>query len=558
MVRRTASVLLALLLAGCPDDFGSGFRGGSVGLLAPTGLAAVPEGGSRVRLSWLDHATTETGYRLEMNDVPFGTPTIGGVEFLPSNATSAAYATAPNATCYFRVFAITADKESEPSNVVVITMPDVPLPPPGFAARPHASTQIRLSWQDVTNETGYVIERLEGGSWVEKGSVAANQTLFVSDGMMPDTEYAHRLVAVNANGRGTPTDPALAFTTTSPVFFRYPYPEGNFGLFTSIAAGPGSAYHIAHYDPVGTNAMYSRWLGLDLRTYTADGGAGGSTDLGGDGTAVAVETNINVHILAHDLSHDILRHAGNGSGSWVATSIDGGGGRPRLVRDEATGTLHAVYQSQVAAGLATLRYARKPPGQPWDLSTLLPTPVLPASIHSLALDGQGVPRILLAASDGTLHLVTRPAAGSATSEPLPYPAAQGAPDFTSLAIHPDGTIHAFYRGSVSKSLYHLVHAPGGFGWSLEQVDSVPGEDLGSYCSAVVEPSGRAVVAYYDATRKDLKYAFRNPGTVSWERRVVDAAADVGAHASLVSLDGYLIFAYRDESAMKLKVAIRGP
>jgi len=95
MVKRALGVLLPLLLWGCPDDFGAGMGRLVAGLRTPTDLDGAPNGGSEVVLTWRDHATVETGYRVEMNPVPFGTPVIGGVEYLPANATTTAATVAP-------------------------------------------------------------------------------------------------------------------------------------------------------------------------------------------------------------------------------------------------------------------------------------------------------------------------------------------------------------------------------------------------------------------------------------------------------------------------------
>jgi hypothetical protein len=95
-------------------------------LRAPSHLTAVPNGGSEVLLSWKDLATVETGYRLEMSFSPFDTPFIGHVEYLPADATSFVFPAFPKSTYYFRVFAVTSVMESDPSDVIAVSTPDVP------------------------------------------------------------------------------------------------------------------------------------------------------------------------------------------------------------------------------------------------------------------------------------------------------------------------------------------------------------------------------------------------------------------------------------------------
>jgi len=160
MVRRALGLLSALLLAGCPGEIGRGSTQVIVtGLLAPTGLAVEYDGGSRILLRWSDHASNETGYRLEMSASAFDAmSTILDVQFLPVDSTTVVYRTLPNTTYFFRVFAITDTMESDSSNILVATTPNVPVQPTGLVAVPSTSSEIALSWGDVAGETGYLLE----------------------------------------------------------------------------------------------------------------------------------------------------------------------------------------------------------------------------------------------------------------------------------------------------------------------------------------------------------------------------------------------------------------
>jgi len=46
-------------------------------------------------------------------------------------------------------------------------------------------------------------------------------------------------------------------------------------------------------------------------------------------------------------------------------------------------------------------------------------------------------------------------------------------------------------------------------WTIETVDSVPGANVGSYCSLKLDPLGRPIISYYDATNQMLKIAYGN-------------------------------------------------
>jgi hypothetical protein len=69
-------------------------------------------------------------------------------------------------------------------------------------------------------------------------------------------------------------------------------------------------------------------------------------------------------------------------------------------------------------------------------------------------------------------------------------------------------------------------------------------------------SGLINVAYYDATRGDLKCATLEPGR-GWRLRIIDTAGDVGSHVSMASIwGGTLYFAYRDANQKRLKLAVK--
>jgi hypothetical protein len=562
MVTRAVPVLAALLLAGCPDDIRpKAAVSVEVGLRTPTDLAGAPDGGSLMRLTWADRATSETGYRVEANLGPFESSVVAGLEFLPANATSHATATTPNTTYYFRVFAITDTLESAPSNVLVVTTP--PAAPGDVVAYSYNSHQLALTWQDVAGESGYVIERSTSleTSWVEVGTLSADVTEYLTERLAPDSMYYHRVVATGDHGRSSPSEPVGARTTMDRVSFSTLPTAANNGLFNSFVVPHPGVLHIAHYDAESTSVTYSSRIGtLDLwATSTADGGASGLEDVGGDGTSLAVEGELlkpKAHIVAHDRTNNVLRYATNGSGSWVRTTLDGGGAKPKIAQDPA-GTLHVAYQGSAISGEVLLRMARKVPGQAWTFRSFVGLPLKTSTVHSLTLDGSGRPHVLLVGANGFLVHAYENAVGGLGGEQLLDPAAHGIPDFTALVIEPGGTIHAFYRDSQSKSLHHLSRAPGAPEWLASVVDDEPGGDLGSFCSAFFDPvSNWLLVAYTDARRGYLKCASLPPGE-SWTPHIIDAASNVGSHVAMASIwGGTLYFAYRDETRKRLKLAVK--
>jgi hypothetical protein len=96
----------------------------------------------------------------------------------------------------------------------------VPLvPPAGLRAVATSATRVQLTWLDRSrSETGFVIERWAMGvGWRTAGTVGANVTRFVDEGLRPGTTYVYRVRAVDT----TPRVPRLS---TAPVSVRTPFP----------------------------------------------------------------------------------------------------------------------------------------------------------------------------------------------------------------------------------------------------------------------------------------------------------------------------------------------
>src|SRR5205807_2294233 len=108
------------------------------------------------------------------------------------------------------------------------------------------------------------------------------------------------------------------------------------------------------------------------------------------------------------------------------------------------------------------------------------------------------------------------------------PAAAARVDDTDLAVGDLAEYAVFYEGS-GGALYHATQERATV--EVELIDAAPGLDVGAFCSLGLDrQTGRLHVAYYDATRKDLRYARKDPGG-PWVRRVIEAIGDVGSHAA---------------------------
>lgn len=95
---------------------------------------------------------------------------------------------------------------------LLIPLASAPSAPTGLTAEAD-STEISLTWTDVSNETGYKIERkTEGGAYAEVGSVGANVTTFSNIGLDPTTKYYYQVKAYNGIGSSGYSNEANATT----------------------------------------------------------------------------------------------------------------------------------------------------------------------------------------------------------------------------------------------------------------------------------------------------------------------------------------------------------
>jgi hypothetical protein len=77
-----------------------------------------------------------------------------------------------------------------------------------------SASRIDLSWTDAsTDETAFAIERsLDGTTWGEVATVAANTTAYSDQGLSKLTTYSYRVKSRNASGDSAPSNVASATT----------------------------------------------------------------------------------------------------------------------------------------------------------------------------------------------------------------------------------------------------------------------------------------------------------------------------------------------------------
>ena len=181
---------------------------------APSGLTATAISTTQINLSWTDNASNETGFKIERKTGAGGTyAQIGtvGANLTTYNDTGLTDGT----TYFYRVRATNAVGDSAySSETSATTLVAPPAAPNGLAATAISSSQINLSWTDVSNETGYKIERKtgSGGTYSQVGTVGANVTTYSDTGLIVNTTYYYRIRATNTGGDSPYSNEANATT----------------------------------------------------------------------------------------------------------------------------------------------------------------------------------------------------------------------------------------------------------------------------------------------------------------------------------------------------------
>ena len=192
----------------------------------PNGL----RGSTELRLTWRPPSNTGgspiTGYRIEWSS----TGTWPGTFLLPGpSGTATTYVDtglAPNTTRYYRVRAINAQGQGNPSTVVRGTTNAArPGQPRNLRARAAGPTSITLAWEAPASDggeriTGYTIRRRgpNDGTWITiPRNTGPQETTFTDTGLQPASAYRYQVAAINRLGAGQ-----WSFETSTSTYAQAP------------------------------------------------------------------------------------------------------------------------------------------------------------------------------------------------------------------------------------------------------------------------------------------------------------------------------------------------
>ena len=191
-------------------------------LPAPGNVKATSSSATAITLTWNTDASQVTGYKIERSP--------DGVNFKQLNivdGTTTSYVNGKlvtGAPYYYRVRGFDASGDGTYSAIVTATPgasttpPPVTLPAPsGLTATASSPTAITLNWTDMSSETGYKVERsLDGVSFKQINSVAANTTSYANGKLTTGVKYYYRIRAFNNAGDGAYTSTVNATTVAAP------------------------------------------------------------------------------------------------------------------------------------------------------------------------------------------------------------------------------------------------------------------------------------------------------------------------------------------------------
>jgi hypothetical protein len=510
--------------------------------------------GASVILTWTDNSNEETAFRIDVAPGPINTDAdVTEYATVAANVTTYTYSTLPNTTRYFRILAITATYQSDPSNVISITTPDAPLPPANFVANvgPTSDKDVLLTWSDLPSETGYEIERsANGGAWLGLVSFGSDVTTYTDATTAYNSEYGYRIKATTPSGTSAPSPAAYAQTRTTTVTMVSVSSTWNADVswFTSIAVAPDGTAHVSHLDHTWGDTWYTQIIPIGGSSSQVIN-PGFPETLGWTGTSLARETNGTIHVVANDVYTDHIYYLTPGSPpAWSATAIAYSGATDRASLRLAPGDKpHIIYQqgSQlyhafISSGGWTSEFAASNVPDHFDF----------------CIDATGGLHVAFRRPiPGGFELVYARKSGAGSWSTTVVPSA-GTPEYVSVAVDAGADPHIAYNELTTYGLHHATNAGGS--WTTEMIHQTPGGSWGRFSSIAIDSgTGRIHVAYSDMLYENLRYARKDPAG-TWQLKLLDAVGTVGRWTSLALGPAGVYISYGDLTNGDLKVASGAP
>lgn len=168
--------------------------------ISPSALTSSITNSSTVVLNWTDNATTETAYRVYRSTNGSAAVKLG-TDLNPNTITYTDSTQAVGNIYTYTVRAVNSAGESTPSNSIDIDT-RVPSDPINFSGV-GATDTVTLSWDDVSRDSAYTVERSSSstGPWTSiSTTIATNSTSYIDTTVTTGNTYYYRLTATNIYG----------------------------------------------------------------------------------------------------------------------------------------------------------------------------------------------------------------------------------------------------------------------------------------------------------------------------------------------------------------------
>lgn len=185
-------------------------------ILVPTPFSMAPQGNiDRLFLTWRDN-TPGTSFRIERTPGPATSGSVWSPVTVAA-AGSTSYTDNGLQPGTFYCYRIAAESGTLASRKAVACSTTALPSPTGLALSGISTTGITVSWNNVTGNGGFKLERMpEGGQWSTIATLAAGITTYADSSLTPGTTYSYRVSTYSVAGYSNPCFEVIAPTLPLP------------------------------------------------------------------------------------------------------------------------------------------------------------------------------------------------------------------------------------------------------------------------------------------------------------------------------------------------------